>query len=175
MTTDFEGNWHLEYDALSSLQEILHHWYTKRVPWWTLRSEKLINVVHYPVTASQDEWSDELLRLDQLVVEGFEKKWLKAKAEAHGRKPDVNFGTLKLIEECLLGLGFEPGDASVTVAPLKEVHELRNKMKGHASGSEATAIKKKVLKEHSTLGAHFRELCRKCDESIRVIDTALGN
>jgi hypothetical protein len=48
-------------------------------------------------------------------------------------------------------------------------------MKGHASGGEAVTIKKKVLKEHGTLGAHFRELCRKCDESIRVMDTALGN
>src|SRR5580704_6991710 len=101
MTTEFEGTCHLEYDALSSLREILHQWYTKQIPWWTLRSEKLINVVHYPVTASPDEWSDELLRLDQLAVEGFEKKWLKTKAEAFGRKPDAKFGPLKLIEECL--------------------------------------------------------------------------
>lgn len=114
------------------------------------------------------------MRLDQLVVEGFQKKWLKAKAETLGRKPDASFGSLKQIEECLLGLGFEPRDASGTVAPLKEVHDLRSKMKGHASGSEAAAIKKRVLMEHGTLGAHFRELCRKCDESIRVIDTALG-
>lgn len=64
------------------------------------------------------------------------------------------------------------------VEPLKEVHELRTKMKGHASGDEATAIKKKVLKEHGTVEAHFRELCRKCDEpicSIRLLDTAVGN
>jgi hypothetical protein len=174
-TTDFKGDWDLEYDALSSLQEVLHEWYNKQVPWWTLRSEKLINVVHYPVTASQDEWSDELLRLDQLVVEGFEKKWLRSTAEAKGRKPDAKFGSLKLIEECLLGLGFEPGDAFGIVAPFKEVHDLRTKMKGHASGDEATAIKKRVLKEHGTFKAHFQALCRRCDESIRTIATSFSS
>jgi hypothetical protein len=91
------------------------------------------------VTASQDEWSDELLRLDQLVVEGFEKKWLRTRAEAQGRKPEVNFASLKLIEECLLGQGFDQSDASSIVAPFRELHELRTKMKGHASGGEATA------------------------------------
>jgi hypothetical protein len=175
MTTDFEGDWYVEYVALSSLQEVLHQWYTKQVPWWTLRSEKLINVVHYPVTASQDEWSDELLRLDQLVVEGFEKKWLRRTAAAKGRKPDVNFGSLKLTEERLLSLGFERADAVSVAVRLNDLHDLRSKMKGHASGGEAAAIKKRLLKEHGTLGAHFRELCRKCDESIRVMDTALGN
>ena len=168
-TTDFEGTWDLKYEALSSLQEILHQWYSSQVPWWTLRSEKLINAVHYPLTASQDEWSDELLRLDQLVVEGFEKKWLKRAAEAKGRKPDPKFASLKLIEECLLGLGFEPGEAAAIVAPFKELHELRTKMKGHASGGEATAIKKRILKENGTFKAHFEALCRRCDESVRTI------
>ena len=109
-----------------------------------------------------------------MVVEGFEKKWLKSTAETKGRTPDAKFASLKLIEECLLGLGFEPGDASAIVAPLKEVHELRTKMKGHASGDEATVIKKKLLKEHGTFKAHFSALCKRCDESIRAISTAFG-
>lgn len=172
--TDFEGQWFNEYDALSSLQEILHQWYSSRVPWWTLRTEKLIDVVHYPVTASHDEWSDELLRLDQLVVEGFDRKWLRKQAGELGRTPDANFGSLKMIDECLLGLGFEPGDAASVTAPLKELHDLRSKMKGHAAGAEAGTIRKQSLKEHGTLAAHFKKLCERCDESIRTIGTALG-
>jgi hypothetical protein len=169
LTTDFEGNWYSEYDALSSLQEILHQWYTSHVPWWTLRSEKLIEVVHYPVTASPDEWSGELLRLDQLITEGFETKWLREKAQSLGRKPDPSLASLKLLEECLLGRGFESRDAAALVEPLKETHSLRSKMKGHASGQEAVTIRKKLLKEHGSFKAHFVDLCKRCDESIRSV------
>lgn len=174
ITTDFDGMCHLEYEPLSSLQEALHQWYNKQVPWWTLRSEKLINLVHYPVTASHDEWSNELLHLDHLVVEGFEKKWLKNKAEELGRKPDISFQSLKLIDECLIGLGLEPSDATSTIAPLKELHELRSKTKGHASGGDAVDLRKKALKDHGTFGGHFSSLCKRCDESIRAIGAAFG-
>jgi len=78
-TTDFEGTWHLEYDPLDSLKNAVSDLNRDQVPWWTLRSEKLRDQVHYPVTSSADEWATEILNLDQLVVEGFETKWLRNK------------------------------------------------------------------------------------------------
>ncbi len=172
-TTDFEGTWHLEYDPLNSLLGAIGDLKRERVPWWTHRSEKLLDQLHYPVTSSPDEWATEILHLDQLLVEGFETKWLRSTTQSLGRTPDIKFQSLKLIEECLLALGFADDHARAIVEPLRETHELRSKVKGHASGDNGAAIKKQILKEHGTYKNHFRALCRKCDESIRTLAEAL--
>jgi hypothetical protein len=166
---DFEGSWDLEYDPLRSLTAALN---SEWVPWWTLRSEKLSEQVHYPVTASPDEWSNEILQLDQLVVEGLETKWLRNKAQLLGRTPDLKFGSIKLIEECLIGLEFAEEDAQRIAAPLRKAHDLRSKLKGHASGKDAISIKQATLAEHGSYKSHFYTLCRECDESIRAIAEA---
>jgi len=168
-TTDFEGSWHLEYDALNSLLQAIGDLNRDQVPWWTLRSEKLKDQLHYPVTASADEWASEMLNLDQLVVEGFETKWLRTTAQSLGRTPDVRFASLRLMEECLSALGFQEDGAKKIVAPLREVHDLRSKVKGHASGNEGAALKKQILKEYGSFKEHFRNLCQRCDESIRAL------
>jgi hypothetical protein len=90
-----------------------------------------------------------------------------------GRTPDVKFQSLKLIEECLRALGFADDHARAIVEPLKETRELRNKVKGHASGADGITVKKQLLKEHGSYKNHFRALCGKCDESIRAIAEAL--
>lgn len=171
-TTDFEGRWHLEYEPLDSLKSAIGDLNRDQVPWWTLRSAKLLDQLHYPITSSADEWASEILSLDQLVVEGFETKWLRNTAQSLGRTPDVSFASLKLVEECLLALGFAEDQAKAVVAPLKETHDLRSKVKGHASGKDGAAIKKQVLNDHGTYKEHFHNLCRRCDESVRVIEEA---
>jgi hypothetical protein len=170
--TDFEGTWHLEYDPLNSLKGAVDDLNRDQVPWWTLRSEKLRDQLHYPVTSSPDEWANEILNLDQLVVEGFETKWLRNKATSLGRTPDVSFRSLRLVEECLVALGFAEDHSRSVVAPLREAHDLRSKVKGHASGKDGAAIKKQILKDHGTYKEHFHAICQKCDESIRVIAEA---
>ena len=172
VTTDFEGTWHLEYDPLNSLKGAVDDLNRDQVPWWTLRSEKLRDQLHYPVTSSPDEWANEILNLDQLVVEGFETKWLKNKAQSLGRTPDINFASLSLVEECLVALGFAEDHAKNVVAPLKKAHHLRSKVKGHASGKDAAAIKKQILQDHGGYKDHFHSLCQRCDESIRAIAEA---
>jgi hypothetical protein len=167
--TDFEGCWDFEYDALNSIKEKVRELRQKQVPWWTLRSENLIDRVHYPVTSSADEWSNEILLLDQLLVEGFETKWLRQKATSLGGNPDLKFGSLKLIEECLIRTGFAADDAQKLIAPLKAAHDLRSKLKGHASGSEAETIKRQALKDHGSYQQHFRILASACDEAVRAI------
>lgn len=168
-TTDFEGNWDQNYDPLVSLKGLLQELHSSRVPWWTLRSEDLPEKVHYPMTMSPDEWANEILRLDQFVVEGFEEKWLRRQATELGRKPGSTVRSLKLLEECLITLGFEEGQSQNIVAPLRELHNLRSKVKGHASGNEARSIRKKVLVDHGTYRQHFRTLCARCDESLRTV------
>lgn len=166
---DFEGNWYSEYDPLSSLRNIVLHLDHTAVPWWTLRSEDLPSRVHYPVTSSVDEWSNEILNLDQMLVEGFETRWLRQTCFALGRSPDPKFQSLKLIEECLVGLGLEPIDARKTTEPIQKLHMLRSKLKGHANGGEAVAIRREVLTQYGTYGKHFRVLCAECDGSLHLI------
>ena len=171
-TTDFEGEWHQEYDPLNSLKGVIGDLNRDQAPWWTLRSEKQLDQLHYPVTSSADEWANEILNLDQLVVEGFETKWIRNKVQSMGRSPEVHFGSLRLVEECLVALGFAEDDAKNVVAPIKEAHDLRSKVKGHASGKEGAAIKKQILKDHGGYKDHFHALCQRCDESIRAISEA---
>jgi hypothetical protein len=168
-TTDIEGRWNLEYDPLDSLKTALDELRRRQVPWWTLRSHDLPEQVHYPVTSSTDEWSIEILRLDKFVVEGFEQKWLRKKALELGRTPEPKVGSLKLVEECLIALGFEEDHAAKITGPLHEVHSLRSKLIGHASGSAAVSIKQRVLSEHGSYRKHFHALCGRCDESIQTI------
>ncbi|HXN50826.1 MAG TPA: hypothetical protein VN943_02740 [Candidatus Acidoferrum sp.] len=169
--SDFEASWDQEYDPLSSLKGALHEWNSTRVPWWTLRSEKLPDQVHYPVTASPDEWANEILQFDQLVVEGFETKWLRDVAGELGRTPDAKVGSIILVEECLIGLGYPEDAASKIVAPLKTLHYLRTRLKGHASSVEAiNTIRKETLAEHGSYKKHFRVLAEQVDQSIRTVE-----
>lgn len=51
---------------------------------------------------------------------------------------------------------------------------LRSKVKGHASGEEATEIKRKTLSTYTTYRKHFESLCAECDEAVRAIGQALS-
>jgi hypothetical protein len=79
------------------------------------------------------------------------------------------FASLKLLAECLIGFGISADDVGKVVTPLRKLHELRSKLKGHASGNEALAIKQQVLVYYGSYAKHFRTLCEQCDQSIRRI------
>jgi hypothetical protein len=169
MKTDFEACWDSDFDALVSLRNTLRELHRDRVPWWTMRTEKLIEQVHYPVTAAPDEWAEEILHLDQLVVEGVDGKWLKTRAEQLGRPVDPTFGSLRRLEECLVGAGLASEEAKSLLAPFRELHDFRSKVKGHATGSEATALKQQILQEHGSFRKHYESLSSRCDQSLREI------
>jgi hypothetical protein len=171
LATDFKGKFHDEYDPLRSLKDILRKLNDSNVPWWTMR-EKAFDKVMYPITTSPDEWANEILLLDQLVVEGFKDRWLRKQAEAVRRAPAPTHRSLKLIEECLMGFGYEEQEARAITAPLHDLHYLRSKLKGHVSGEEASEIRKKTLREHGTHRKHYEALCTRCDEAMRSIAAA---
>ena len=109
------------------------------------------------------------MNLDQLLIEGLEEKWLRRKARELGRNPDIKLRALKLTEECLIGVGFEEDHARQLRSPFHEVHNLRSKLKGHASGSEAEKIRKQTLQKFGSFRKHFEHLCATCDESLETI------
>ncbi|MDQ3633775.1 MAG: hypothetical protein M3405_04605 [Acidobacteriota bacterium] len=170
--TDFEGDWDAEYDPLESLKQRLVELDKDKVKWWKLRDRKAIDKVHYIFTDSKDEWAEEILNLDQLLVEGLEEKWLRIKAKELGRNPDVKLRSLKLLEECLVGDGFDEDHAKEILGAFHEVHNLRSKLKGHTPGQEAVQIRKDVLRTFGSLQNHFRDLCQRCEENMNIIINA---
>lgn len=171
--TDFEGSWDEEYGPLEGLKRKLYALHEANTEWWKLRDPYAIDKVNYPYTTSKDEWADEIMNLDQLLVEGLEGKWLKRKAEELGRPKDDRFRSLKLLEECLVGAGFEPDHAREIMGVFHDAHNLRSKVKGHTSGQEAAQIKKNVLREFGSFRKHFENLCARCDENLEIIINAL--
>ncbi len=113
------------------------------------------------------------MNLDQLLVEGLVEKWLRAKATELGRNPDDRLRPLKLLEECLCGLGFDETHARQILSPWHDVHNLRSELKGHASTTEGRDQEIAARKAHGTLLNHFRKLCQDCDESLAIIMPAL--
>lgn len=172
--TDFEGDWDDRYEPLESLKRKLINLDSESAPWWTLRDPKALSKVNYPVTASKDEWAEEILNLDKVLVEGFEEKWLRKRAQELGRSPDDRLRGLKLIEECLVGLRFEEDHAREILTPFHDVHNWRSKLKGHTEGEEALEIRRRALGDFGTFMKHFEDLCQRCDESLETIMKALA-
>jgi hypothetical protein len=169
MTTDMEGNFYTEYNPLQSTKGIVRKLTEQEVPWWRLRGADLLDNVHYPATASGEEWADELMALDKLLVEGFEEKWLRNKAIELGQTPLASQGSLSLVAKCLQGLGFDKERAEDILSPLRTLHYLRTKLKGHAGGSEANSIRKSELAKHGSFRKHFEILCSDCDVAMQRI------
>ena len=103
----------------------------------------------------------------------FEEKWLRKKAKELRRNPQPNYGSLKLLEQCLIGLDFEEDHARSIVAPLHKLHDLRNKLSAHATNEKAQMLKKEAIKEHGSYLKHYKNLATDCDESMRTLVEAL--
>ena len=174
LTTDFHGNFYLEYDALPHLKRLVEALHKSQVKWWSLREDGLPEKLLYPVTTSSDEWAGEVLNLDQLIVEGLDAGWLKKTATAHGQKPGAQEGSLAVLGRCLVAAGFSEEDAKQTVLPLRELHHLRNKIKGHAKGEDAETLREDALNKFGTYRKHFEDLCTRCDTSLRRIAAGLS-
>ena len=162
--TDFEGDFSFSDD--NPLQRLKGKLRTLRCPWWILRTNDAIDRAQYPVTESNDEWRNEILFLDQLIVEGFVEKWLRDKAKELGRSPKPQDRSLALLEECLIGLGCEQDRARSIVAPFRSLHYQRTILRGHLSQDKAQTLKSTAFKSHGGYKQHYAHLVRDCDESM---------
>jgi hypothetical protein len=173
IATDLRGEWFNERDALEGIRGTVATLNEKHPSWWVRRPDKVIEKTQYVVTTSEDEWSNEILNLDQLTVEGFRASSLRTLAAAKGRSGLERLQSLKLIEECLMGLGWDSEPAREVTSPFHELHYLRSHVKAHDAGREAVTLRKGTLKQHRTFVAHFRDLCRRCDDSLQAVANAL--
>lgn len=69
----------------------------------------------------------------------------------------------------MIAKGFGKEDAHSLMSVFHEVHNLRNKVKGHVNGSEAEDLRKKALKDHTSYNNHFKQLFERVLESLEVI------
>ncbi len=156
--SDFEGSFSAEPDPLGELKLEISKLDKLGPDYWHPRGPDLSATVHYPVTASSEEWSNAILALDQLVVEGFVPKALRARLALAGITFDGQWGSLKLLREVLAAAGVVGDEVETVTAPLRELHHLRSKVKGHSATAERAAIIKAAKAEHGSLPSHFRSL-----------------
>ena len=182
----------------SPLRNIKNRLRCLQCPWWKMRHPNVLDRAQYPIPKLKEDWKKEIIHLDQLIVEGFEEKWLRKKAKSLGRSPEPGFRSLKLVEECLIGLGFEDDHtrlivarrrsrfpagfrlsfeeehARLIVAPFSELHDMRNEFE-HAEGEETLNLTKKAMKDRGGYRAHYRDLAARCDESLKKLVKAFGD
>ena len=156
--TDFEGDFSTFPDPLADLKFEVAKLDKLQPDWWNPRGRSAAGALHYPVTTSPEEWASAVLALDQFVVEGFVVKSLRNRLESAGKSPDKQWGSLRLLQDCLILCGLNETDALGILEPLRRTHTLRTKVKGHLAESEKQAIIKQARTENGSLAAHFRKL-----------------
>jgi hypothetical protein len=166
--TDFEGSWVSEYEPLGALIRKVAMLDEASPEWWKPRGEELARAVHYPISASVDEWIDSMPSLDQLVVEGFQEKPLRRLATSLGRNPEKEWRSLKLLEECLLARGSDEAEAANAIQSLRTIHELRH-LKGHVAVTKKAEEAKRAQKNFGSFRGHFEMLAQDCDEALKLI------
>ena len=169
--TDFAGEIsYSEGDPLANLKETLR---VLRVSWWTLKTHDEVQWAHYPVTGSNDEWRNEIQRLDRLLIEGLEERWLRRHALKLGVLPDDNDRSIALLEKCLVGYGVKRDEAKDVVRPFRELRDHRSKF-SHAAGREARRLKEVAFQDHGGYRQHYTQLVSNCLESMMRIDKQFG-
>jgi len=146
----------------------------ERAPsWWQPRGDALRKAVHNPVTPSVDEWSDEILALDQLVNEGFLLGPLRTLANSFGVEPKDDWRQFKLLEECVAAKNADGVDAKSVIDPLRRLHHLRNHLRGHAS-TRKQELARQAISDHGSFKLHFEHVADKVQETLKVLVATLA-
>lgn len=173
-TSDILGEWTDIADPLAELIGAVRELDRALPNWWQMRGEKLCATVHYPVTTSPEEWANSILALDQLLVEGFLQKPIRARLDELGKPYEKDWQSLRLLQGLLEARGFAADDATSVIEPLKQLHYLRSKVKGHAAGNLRRDLILAARKEHGSLKEHFVHLAAGCHEAFERLQAALA-
>lgn len=171
--TDFEGTCSTVSDPIEQLKQHARELDENAPDWWSRRGDAVISVVHAPASDAQAEWANEVLALDQMIVEGFSTKSLRDRLTAAGVTFEKDWGSLRLLEALLVASGVNPDEAAKAVKPLKTLHSLRSKLKGHAAVRERRELETDARRRFETLRAHFLDLATGCDDAMRTVRATL--
>ena len=172
--TDILGEFSSEDDPLAELKGQVESLDRNPPAWWRPRGEALVEKALYPATDSIEEWGNEILALDHLVVEGFLVKGLRPIVSAYGGTHEKEWGSLKLLEVVLSAAGHTEEHARKLVNPLRELHGLRNPAKAHGDTSGRQAAVAMARRTHGTLRKHFQDLAGRVRNSIKQIVSTLS-
>jgi len=172
LQTDILGQFPDEVDPLVGLKMQIKSLDSFPPSWWKPRGEEIIDKVLDPATDSVEEWGNEVLAFDHLIVEGFLVKPLKAIIEANGGKYEKDWRSLKLLELGLSKTGCTDEQAKKIVEPLRELHGLRNAMAHSDPTSKDNAVAL-ARKRHHTLRNHFKYLTIRIRDSMNQIIATL--
>src|SRR5690606_30739492 len=120
----------------------------------------------YPVTTSPDEWAEAILILDQLLVEGIVQNAVRVRLDRLGRHYEKDWASLKLAQELLVAQGFSLSDATDALEPLRRLHFLRTKVKGHSAEAQRQQLITQARADHGSLKDHFLQLAFDCQEAF---------
>lgn len=172
VTTDFKGEFTTIVSARQELASLTRRWADKGPNWWMLRDGGLLDRANVPLTTSTDEWSEAIMDLDKLVVEGFAVKGIRAKLDAEKIAYDPNEQSIALLER-LVGRTAAPSKPPPLVG-LRAVHHIRSKTKGHVAGSEGKALARQAITTHKSYANHFEHLCKQLVADLKTIESAFG-
>jgi len=170
--SDFLGQWDTTYDPLNEIKYQLETLEKTKPLWWAERNREANQVIHYPLTDSVDEWSEAILQLDQLVVEGFSQAGLRKLLLTRGIPFAKEWQSLKLVET-LLARNEDDSEAAEAVEPFRTVRHLRNKTKGHSAMSDRDALVRDARVKFGHLSSHFRDLASKIHQSLAYLNENL--
>ena len=168
-TTDIMGEWCHDPDPLRDLQAILSDLHTAGVKWFRLREPDLVAQLHYPLTPSVKIWSDTLIALAKLIVEGLEKKYFEERAKSKGTKGDPTWASIRWVQEAMKSSGISDEIVGEVISPLRTVQELRTKLGAHSGGSEAASIRADLLRKYKTPRLHIEHLCGQLVHSLEIL------
>ena len=170
---DILGEFTTTDDFLEDVKRIIAELDQNPPSWWNPRGSEMRDAVHYPVTDSPLEWGDEILALDHLAVEGFLVKGLRVIIKANTGEYEKDWGSLKLLEVALALTGRTKEQAKDAVAPLRELHDLRNPAKAHGDPNGRRRAIAAARKCHGTLRNQFSDLSQRLAAVLNVIKSTL--
>ena len=166
---DFKGEFVSFSHPREEIMGIVRRWRDRHVDWWKLRNAELLDRANIPLTPSKDEWSDAVMDLAKLVVEGFETKPLRRRLDELSVAYDANQDrTLTMLGKLVNHDRQREGLADLPA--MREAQLIRSKVKGHASGTEANEITKAALAKHGSYKDHFTDLCARIAAELLAIE-----
>lgn len=169
---DFEGNFVTFSHPREQIMSIARRWQERSVSWWKLRDPELLNRANVPLTSSKDEWSEAVMDITKVVIEGFDAKAIRGQLEKVGAAYEKDDRTITLLDK-LLSFGRHIDDP-FRLDGLREAQRIRSKIGGHTKGTEAQQIIQGVLSEHGSFPEHFTNLCKRIAAELVSIESIFG-
>lgn len=169
LMNDFEGKFVTFMHPREEIMAIARRWHAQNLAWWKLRDPNLLDRANVPLTSSKDEWSEAIMDLAKLVIEGFDAQAIRGHLEKVGAAYEKEDRTIALLEKLLRY--HSRSETPVSLGGLREAQLIRSKVVGHTKGTDAQRIIEMAKSTHGSFTEHFTKLCEKLLSDLKTIET----